>query len=277
MELSVVIPVHNEASVLSELARRTRAAALSCAASAEVLLVDDASRDDTAACAATLSDDVVRFFHLTTQHGQIGATRVGLAAAKGDLTVVLDGDLQDPPETMAELVATLRARPDCDAVFAVKTSRDASLAGRAVFGAYHLAQRVFGDAATPTDAGSYCAFRAPVREALLREPSSNANLAVLLGRQRVRWDVVGYHKHERAVGDSRVGAVGLLREAVDSLAATGALSRMALTLGAMATLVTASQQHRRTHIVAATSIAASALVALAHAYERRFARAEAPP
>ncbi len=64
MKLSVVIPVYNEAAVLPELARRARAAALSCDAEAEVILVDDASRDATRALAPALADAVVRFVHL---------------------------------------------------------------------------------------------------------------------------------------------------------------------------------------------------------------------
>ncbi len=80
--LSVVAPVYNEARVLAELAARCAAAALQADATAEVLLVDDASTDDTPAVAATLQAPV-RVLRLAKNRRQFGATQSGLAAAQG--------------------------------------------------------------------------------------------------------------------------------------------------------------------------------------------------
>lgn len=278
MELSVVIPVHDEAAVLAELVTRVRAAA-SCAASAEVILVDDASRDETASLAPTLSDDVVRFVHLAAQHGQTGATLAGLALARGAITVVLDGDLQDPPEHIADLVAALRARADCDVAFAVKTSRAESRGARAAFALYHAAQRVFGDRSTPPDAGSFCAFRAAVREAVLAAPPSRANVATLVGRRGARFVSVPYDKAARARGESQVGAAGLVREALDSLAMTGALARIVVAVGALATTVAVPcvARRRRAKVAAALVVTTLAARALAVGYARQIGREDAVP
>lgn len=274
MDLSVVIPVHDEAPVLTELVTRVRAAAVSCAGRAEVLLVNDASRDETAALAETLSDDVVRFVHLDAQHGQTGATLVGLARAQGAITVVLDGDLQDPPEHIAALVAALREHADRDVAFAVKSSRAEPRATRAAFALYHLAQRTFGDDAMPPGAGSYCAFRATVREAVLAAPRSRANVATLVARRGARHVTVPYEKAARTHGVSQVGFAGLAREALDSLAMTGALSRMVVAGGALVTTVTVTSVARRRRIetAAALSLATLAARSLAGAYQRRLGR-----
>ncbi len=278
MDLSVVIPVHNEAPVLSELVRRSRAAAVSCAPLVEVILVDDASRDETASLAPALSDDVVRFVHLSAQHGQTGATLAGIAAARGTLTVVLDGDLQDPPEHIPALVAALRERGDCDVAFAVKTSRGESHGARLAFALYHAAQRAFGDGSMPPDAGSYCAFRATVREAVLAAPRSRANVATIAGRRCARHVAVPYDKAARSHGESQVGAAGLVREALDSLAMTGALSRMAVAVGALSTALVVPLVARRRRVETALTLGGVTLAAraLARAYERRLGRDEAP-
>jgi glycosyltransferase involved in cell wall biosynthesis len=249
MRLSVVIPVFNEAVVLPELARRARAAALQCGDDVEVILVDDASRDATRDLAVRLSDDVVRFVHLPHNRGQTGATLEGIARARGALIAVLDGDLQDPPELVAELVAALTARPDVDVAYAVKRGRAEPVATRALFAVYHALQSAFGDFPMPAGAGSYCAFRARLRDALLAAPRSRANLATLVAAQRPPCVAVPYRKERRVDGESRVGAWGLCREAIDSLAATGALGHgsRALSIGLLgaATVAAATAYERR--------------------------------
>lgn len=274
MDLSVVIPIHDEAPVLAELVARVRTAAVSCAETVEVLLIDDASRDETASLAASLSDDVVRFVHLSAQHGQTGATLAGIALARGALTVVLDGDLQDPPEHIAALVAALRERSDCDVAFAVKSSRGESPGARAAFALYHLAQRAFGDGSMPPGAGSYCAFRASVREAVMAAPRSRANVATLVGRRGARHVEVPYEKAARPRGVSQVGVAGLTREALDSLAMTGALSRLVVAVGALATAVAVPCVARRRRVQAALTLGIATLAAraLARGYERRLGR-----
>lgn len=271
MRLSVVIPVYNEAAVLDELTRRARAAALACGVNAEVLVVDDASTDGTEALAARLADDVVRFVRLAENRGQTGATLAGVARARGRVVVVLDGDLQDPPEVIPALYAALRDHPVAAVAYAVKRERREGASARAAFALYHGLQRAFGAHDLPPGAGSFCAFRARALPALLDGPPSRANLATLLARQGAASVSVPYTKERRAAGDSRVGAWGLCREALDSLAATGALAN-----GARAAALgwTAASSLLAPHAwlgpsVLASSLCGVATVALASAYERR--------
>jgi glycosyltransferase involved in cell wall biosynthesis len=273
MKLSVVIPVFNEAAVLGELARRARAAALACAAAAEVIFVDDASTDATRALAAGLADAVVRFVHLDSNRGQTGATLEGVARARGRVVVVLDGDLQDPPEHIPALYAALEAEPAAAVAYAVKRARHEPLGSRAAFALYHALQGAFGDLALPSDAGSFCAFRAGLAEGLLAAPRSRANLATLLAGQRRRYVAVPYEKHARADGRSRVGAAGLCREALDSLAATGALGNLAraAAVASAGLSVAVAPQVWRAHAGLAALAVGAVGVALAAHRERRFA------
>jgi hypothetical protein len=227
--LSVVAPVYNEAAVLAELARRCASAA-AAAPSFEVLLVDDASSDDTRAVAATLTEPGVRVLHLERNRGQRGATQHGLGAARGHIVVLLDGDLQDPPEQIPALYRELLARDDLQLVFAQKTSRQDPLWFRLGRLGFRAIQRL-GRVQVPSGVGSYCAMRAPLAQRAARVRLPAANMASLLVALQPPFGCIPYAKQARYDGQSRVGLAGLVREALGSLALTGALGRAGLGAG----------------------------------------------
>ena len=101
--LSVVVPLYNEAANVVELLRRINAAIASVRippADYELVLVDDGSRDGTleALLDASHADRHVRVISLSRNFGHQIAATAGLDAARGDAVVLMDGDLQDPPE-----------------------------------------------------------------------------------------------------------------------------------------------------------------------------------
>lgn len=104
--LTVVVPVLNEGSSLTELHRRLRN---SLPPQSEILLVDDGSTDDTVANAAELAreDDLVRLVRLRRNFGKSMALDVGFRQARGRLVATFDGDLQESPEDFEKLLAKL--------------------------------------------------------------------------------------------------------------------------------------------------------------------------
>jgi len=102
--ISVVVPVYRNAGTLRELAARLDAAV---GPSAELVFVDDASPDDSAAILHTLPR--ARVVRHDTNRGQNAAVLTGLAHAQGDTIVVLDADLQDPPEAIPALLEMKRS------------------------------------------------------------------------------------------------------------------------------------------------------------------------
>src|SRR4051794_5526898 len=102
--LSVVIPLHDEEETVAELYRRTTLALTGV--DFELLLVNDASSDGTGHAIDTLAegDPRVRVLHLSRNFGHQAALTAGLEHARGDAVVMLDGDLQDPPEVIAEML-----------------------------------------------------------------------------------------------------------------------------------------------------------------------------
>ena len=106
--LSVIVPLYNEEESVPVLVEEIRTA-LAASPAWELLLVDDGSRDRTAAVAAELcaADPRVRLLRMARNYGQTQAMQAGFDAAQGDVVVSLDGDLQNDPAEIPRLVAKL--------------------------------------------------------------------------------------------------------------------------------------------------------------------------
>ncbi len=241
--LSIVAPLYNEAETVTELVRRCATAAAAVTARFELIPVDDASTDATGALLRALAADAryrstLRPVHLAVNGGQYAATVAGLRAARGDCVVVLDGDLQDPPELLCTLTDALARHKRATVAFAVKVAREDAAWMRLACAGLQALQRWLAPVATVRGAGSYCAMQRQVVQRVVRHPVRNANLAAVLAALGEPHTVVPYAKQPRAHGDSRVGAFGLFCEAWGSLAVTGALRRLAWLGGALALAAT---------------------------------------
>lgn len=236
--LSIVVPVFNEAGVVVELVRRCVAAGRATSLVFEVIVVDDESRDATPQLLAQVSDaQQVRALRLERNTGQFGATCAGLRQARGEVVVVLDGDLQDPPEVIPSLVeALVEADGETDCVFAVKAKRQDPLWFRLGRYGYHAVQRVMLRDRVPSGAGSYCAMSARLAARVGRLPAQRSNLSAVVAALGARTRTVPYEKARRYDDQSRVGVIGLAREALASLLLTGAIQRLLLMVALAAAL-----------------------------------------
>lgn len=156
-ELSVVVPAFNEQEVLPEFHRRLRAVTNSMAIHAEVVYVNDGSRDDTLKVMDSLaaSDDHVSVINLSRNFGKEIALTAGLDHATGHAVVVIDADLQDPPELIPELWSHWRA--GYDVVYAQRLSRvgESALKKLTARAFYALMQRIGGRVRLPEDVGDF--------------------------------------------------------------------------------------------------------------------------
>src|SRR4051794_35545742 len=120
--LSVIAPMYNESDVVGEFHRRITAA-LEPLGEYELVVVDDGSSDDTWArlCTLAATDRHLRLVRLSRNFGHQAALSAGLDTARGEAVVLIDADLQDPPEVIPDLVTAWQAGNDV--VYAVRTSR----------------------------------------------------------------------------------------------------------------------------------------------------------
>lgn len=210
-QVSVVIPVFNEQESIPELLRRTKAACDSLSMAYEIILVDDGSRDDSAAMlrdAAEQLDSHVVAVILNRNYGQHSAIMAGFAQAKGDLIITLDADLQNPPEEIPRLVSA--AMEGYDVVGTIRQHRQDSwfrkCASRLI---NQLIQRSTGMAMS--DYGCMLrAYRRHIIDAMLTCQERSTFIPILansFARNTIELPV----KHaEREFGESRYGLLKLI-------------------------------------------------------------------
>lgn len=207
-DVAVVLPLYENARTLAELVRRCRAAVPGI----EVVLVDDACPSGSGRAAVHLAADVpdVTVVRHDENRGQQEAIRTGLAATTATIRVVMDADLQDPPEAIPDLLTALGAGA-VDAVFA---GRRGSYEGplRRVGGVAHRALLAM-TLGLPVDAGGFVAMTARCADAVLAMDGP-PQLVAMIGRTGLPTCSVPVRRAARPVGDSTIGRRARLRHAV---------------------------------------------------------------
>lgn len=154
--LSVVIPVYNEEEGLSALHQRLSTVLDGLGCTAEVVYIDDGSRDRSAAMLRELaaSDPRVLVLGLSRNFGKEIAVSAGIDYAHGDAVVVLDADLQDPPELIGKMLEQWRAGADC--VLMKRASREGETwLKKTTSSWFYRLLRKIGDVEIPRDVGDF--------------------------------------------------------------------------------------------------------------------------
>jgi dolichol-phosphate mannosyltransferase len=216
-EISVVVPLFNEEANLAELHGRLTAALRQLGESYELLLVDDGSRDATPEMLDELqgSDPHVAVVHLSRNFGHQPAVCAGIDHARGRAVVLMDGDLQDPPEVIEEFVRTWRA--GADVVYAVRTRRKEGLFKRIGYALFYRLLRAIGDLDMPLDSGDFCLMDRMVVEAIKALPERGRFVRGLRSFVGFRQIGVRYERDARRAGESKYSFFALVRLAIDGL------------------------------------------------------------
>jgi glycosyltransferase involved in cell wall biosynthesis len=201
--ISVVVPAYNEALGLDMFHRR-----LSCAMADvenwEVVYVNDGSTDATLPMIEALrrSDDRVALISLSRNFGKETAITAGLDLAVGDAVVIIDADLQDPPELIVDLIAAWRS--GFDMVYAKRRSRagESWLKRRTATGFYRLMQRT-GDLKLPQDTGDFRLMSRRVVDAVKRLREQHRFMKGLFAWVGYPTTFVLYDREPRCAGVSK--------------------------------------------------------------------------
>ncbi|MGB9751762.1 glycosyltransferase family 2 protein [Roseiflexus castenholzii] len=171
--LSVVMPVFNERENLPALYERLTRVLDSEGQPYELVFVDDGSRDGSRDVLLTLAarDPRVVVVELARNFGHQIAISAGLDHARGDGVIVMDSDLQDPPEVLPQFIA--RWREGYDVVYAVRASRKENLLLRVAYAFFYRMLRRIANIDIPLDAGDFCLMDRRVVDILTAMPERN--------------------------------------------------------------------------------------------------------
>ena len=230
---SIVIPIHDEQECLPELVTRLRALMQELDAPAEVVLVDDGSRDDSYRLIGDTCERDARFHavRLSRNFGHQLAITAGLDFAAGDAVVVMDADLQDPPEVVLEMAA--RWREGCDVVHAVREQREGESAFKTATASwfYRLLARI-GDVQVPGNAGDFRLVDRKALDAFRQMRERNRYVRGMFGWVGFRQCTVSYTRLPRYAGKTKYPLRKMIKFAFDGIVSfSSAPLRLALRFG----------------------------------------------
>lgn len=238
--ISVVIPLFNEEAVVPELMRRLRKTLDRLGGGPhQIVVVDDGSTDRTPSLLqeAAMADPRITAIILSRNFGHQIALSAAIDYADGDVIVMMDGDLQDSPETIYKLVE--RWRLGADVVYAVRDKRKES---RLLRTCYHVFYRIMENVAQirlPPDAGDFCLVSSKVARVLRNSRECHRYLRGLRAWAGFRQESIRVERDARFAGSSKYGWKQLFGLAFDGMFSFSvAPIRMATWLGLLVIVMT---------------------------------------
>ena len=220
LPLSIVVPCYNEEACLAELHARIAKAASSVAGDDyEIVLVNDGSRDRSWEIMRELAatDPRLVAVNLSRNHGHQLALTAGLDLCSGERILIIDADLQDPPELLPQMIDEME-RQQADVVYAVRRAR----AGETAFkrGTAKLFYRLLSKLAEieiPLDTGDFRLMSRRALDALLSLPEQARFIRGMVAWVGFRQVPIAYDRAERHAGQTKYPLARMMRFALDAV------------------------------------------------------------
>ncbi|MBF0624452.1 MAG: glycosyltransferase family 2 protein [Magnetococcales bacterium] len=216
--LSLVVPCFNEAAVLPQTHRRIMAALGQIPGlELECIYVNDGSSDGTLDLLRELEarHPNVVVLDFSRNFGHQAAVTAGMDAACGEVVVIIDADLQDPPEVIPLMLE--KWRQGYQVVYGVRTRRKESLPKVLAYGLFYRIMRAVANIDVPLDSGDFALLDRKVVEVMRALPENNRFVRGLRAWSGFRQTGLVYQRQERAGGESKYTLRKLLRLAMDGI------------------------------------------------------------
>lgn len=215
--VTTVIPCYNEEQVLPLLFTRFAAAAADWGMEWNVICVDDGSTDATWSILRdqAAADPRWRALSLARNFGHQTALSAGLYHADGDVVVVIDADLQDPPEELGRFLG--KWREGYDVVYAVRRKRKEGMIKRLGYWAFYRLMARLVSIEIPLDSGDFCVMDRKVVDTLRLMPERNRFVRGLRAWSGFKQIGLEYERHARAAGEVKYTFRKLLKLAFDGI------------------------------------------------------------
>lgn len=201
-KLSIVVPVYRSQEMLRELYRRITAAVELLNSTFELILVEDCGGDDSWRVIQDIAseDERVRGIQLSRNYGQHNALLCGIRAARGEILITLDDDLQNPPEEIPKLLEMLDG--GFDVVYGTPAAETHGFLRNQASRITKLALQSSMGAETASKVSAFRVFRTRLRDSFAEYRSPSVNIDVLLTWGTTQFSAVPVRQDERAIGTS---------------------------------------------------------------------------
>jgi len=216
--ISIVIPLYNEEENIKYLYQRLYDASPSWNEDYEILFIDDGSYDDTLLLLEEIckTNNRVKVIKLSRNFGHQAAISAGIKLAQGDAVIIMDGDLQDPPEELYKFLA--KWREGYHVVYAVRIKRKETFFKKIAYKIFYRVLRLISNIDIPLDSGDFCVMDKKVVRVLNTEMIEHnrfvRGLRAYAGFKQIG---VKYERAERAAGEVKYTFRKLLGLAIDGL------------------------------------------------------------
>ncbi len=216
-DLSVIVPVYGCAGCLTELHRRITGVLRSLVSDYEIVLVEDCSHDNSWQVMSELAakDPKIKALKLSRNFGQHAAITAGLAECTGEWAVVMDCDLQDPPEYIPYLYK--KAQAGYDVVFAKRLQKQHSWFRKALARFYFRVLNLFNKNAIEGDYGSFSIISRKVINAYLGMQDRHRHYLLILYWLGFKSATIEYEHGQRFKGKSSYTLATLIRHALEGV------------------------------------------------------------
>lgn len=215
---SIVIPVYNEEAVIEQTYQRLKQVMDKTEELYELIFVDDGSRDQSATMIKRFGDHdyAVKLISFSRNFGHQVAITAGMDYASGAAVVVIDADLQDPPELILEMIA--KWKDGYQVVYAKRTKRKGeTFFKKQTAHLFYRLLRVSTDLDIPTDTGDFRLLDRRVVEELKRLPERNRYVRGLVSWVGFRQTAIEYVRDERLAGETKYPLKKMIKLSLDGL------------------------------------------------------------
>lgn len=217
--ISVVVPLYNEESVINECTKRLSTVLEGCGEEWEIVLVNDGSRDKTEilAKAAAAADKRIKLINFSRNFGHQIAITAGMDYAKGDAVIVIDADLQDPPELIPKMID--KWREGYMVVYGKRLKREKeTLFKKITAKAYYRILKSITSVDIPVDTGDFRLIDKKVCDVLREMKENNRYVRGLVSFAGFSQCSVEYIRQGRLAGETKYSLKKMLRLATDGIA-----------------------------------------------------------
>jgi len=216
--ISLVIPLYNEAAGVESLLDRCVGTLVSIKQEFEIICVDDGSTDQTLQTlkAYRRKDSRIKIAVLSRNFGHQAAYTAGLSLSRGDLIVMMDGDLQDPPELIAGMLSIM-VEKQSDVVYGKRLGQSEKWLKRWVVNVFHKTFRQFSQLPGADHVGNFSMFNRNVLNALLQMTEKHRYIPGMRFFIGFKQDSIEYHRNARGMGHSKMPLLKLIKLALDAI------------------------------------------------------------